>query len=40
MLSFPLHGFDPQLALSDLVLNGVLQRHLDLRVAVVELLSR
>jgi hypothetical protein len=40
MLSFPLHGFDAQLALSDLVLNGVLARHPRLRVAVVELLSR
>ncbi|MFN0028283.1 MAG: amidohydrolase family protein [Acidimicrobiales bacterium] len=40
MLSFPLHGFDAQLALSDLVLNGVLQRHPRMRVAVVELLSR
>jgi predicted TIM-barrel fold metal-dependent hydrolase len=40
MLSFPLHGFDAQLALSDLVLNGVLARHPQLRIAVVELLSR
>jgi len=40
MLSFPLHGFDAQLALSDLVLNGVLARHPGLRIAVVELLSR
>ncbi|MCC6433484.1 MAG: hypothetical protein IT196_00495 [Acidimicrobiales bacterium] len=40
MLSFPLHGTDAQLALSDLVLNGVLDRHPDLRIAVIELLSR
>jgi predicted TIM-barrel fold metal-dependent hydrolase len=40
LLSFPLHGTDAQVALSDLVLNGVLARHPQLRVAVVELLSR
>ncbi len=40
MLSYPLHGTDAQLALSDLVLNGVLARHPAMRVAVVELLSR
>jgi predicted TIM-barrel fold metal-dependent hydrolase len=40
MLSFPLHGVDAQLAISDLVLNGVCERHPDLRFAVVELLSR
>ena len=40
LLSFPLHGVDAQLALSDLVLNGVLERHPSLRIAVVELLSR
>ncbi len=40
MLSFPLHGVDAQLALSDLILNGVFERHPDLRFAVVELLSR
>lgn len=40
MLSFPLHGTDAQLALADLVLNGVFERHRHLRVAVIELLSR
>ena len=40
MLSFPLHGVDAQLALSDLILNGVFERHRSLKVAVVELLSR
>lgn len=40
MLSFPLHGTDAQLALSDLVLNGVLGRHPHLRIALMELLSR
>ena len=40
MLSFPFHGTDAQLALCDLVLNGVLERHPRLKVAVVELLSR
>ena len=40
MLSFPFHGIDVQLALCDLVLNGVLERHRRLRIAVVELLSR
>ena len=40
MLSFPLHGMDAQLALADLVLNGVFERHPVLRVACVELLSR
>lgn len=40
MMSFPMHGVDAQLALSDLVLNGVFQRHPDLRLACVELLSR
>lgn len=40
MLSFPMHGMDAQLALADLVLNGVFERHPTLRVACVELLSR
>lgn len=40
MLSFPLHGVDAQLALSDLILNGVFERHGSLKFAVVELLSR
>jgi len=40
MMSFPLHGTDAQLAVADLVLNGVFERHPDLRLAVVELLSR
>ena len=40
MLSFPMHGTDAQLALCDLVLNGVLERHPRLHIAVVELLSR
>jgi predicted TIM-barrel fold metal-dependent hydrolase len=40
MLSFPLHGTDAQVALSDLILNAVLERHPRLRIAVVEQLSR
>lgn len=40
LLSFPLHGVDAQVALCDLVLNGVFERHPRLRVAAVELLSR
>lgn len=40
MLSFPMHGMDAQLALADLVLNGVFERHPDLHLACVELLSR
>lgn len=40
LLSFPLHGDDVQVALVDLILNGVLERHPQLRFAVVELLSR
>ncbi|MDH4144343.1 MAG: amidohydrolase [Acidimicrobiia bacterium] len=40
LMSFPLHGVDAQVALCDLVLNGVLERHPNLRFAVVELLSR